>query len=564
MGFSRFFRTLLLSVALALPSLSFAQSPTPQQLQMLQQLSPQQRAELLQKLGGQKGSQFQQSDQPLQTPQVVKPQPSSQQAQGAAEPAGESRITGGSTLILKLTEKPEEQATQNGGKAAEEQAPVELSGAVTRLLGSNVFTVDPNGVLDLAGIDRIPLGGLTAEQAAQRLGAEPAFKDVTVDVTLLPVEPVGPAALKPFGYDLFSGVPTTFAPATDIPVPSDYVIGPGDTVQVQLFGKDNSEYSLVVTRDGTLNFPGLGPVPVTGLTFAELRKNLEKRVREQMIGVKASITMGALRSIRVFVLGDARRPGSYTVSALSTMTNALFVSGGIDKIGSLRDIQLKRHGKVITHLDLYDLLLHGDTSHDRRLLPGDVIFVPPVGDTVGVSGEVKRPAIYELKNETTVGQVVKLAGGLLPNADPKVTQLERVGTNQERTLVDVDLSKAAGRSMHVRDGDVVRVYSVLGRLSDVVTLAGHVERPGKRQWRQGMRLTDLISSADDLRPRADMHYVLIRRELPPDRRVQVFSADLAAALRNPNSSANVALRPRDKVLVFGLDGDRGDLIKPII
>jgi len=184
--------------------------------------------------------------------------------------------------------------------------------------------------------------------------------------------------LKPFGYDLFAGVPTTFAPATDIPIDVDYVLGPGDTVKIQLFGKSNAEYSLVVSREGRLHFPKLGPISVAGMTFREMQDVVKTQIEKQMIGEQAVITLGALRSIRVFILGDVNQPGSYTVSALSTMTNALFVSGGVNAIGSLRNIQLKRRGKVITHLDLYDLLLHGDTGNDVRLQPGDVIFVPPL------------------------------------------------------------------------------------------------------------------------------------------------------------------------------------------
>jgi polysaccharide export outer membrane protein len=206
-------------------------------------------------------------------------------------------------------------------------------------------------------------------------------------------------ALEPFGYDLFAGVPTSFAPATDIPVPPEYKIGPGDTIDVQLFGKENRQYSLVVNRDGTINFPGVGPANVIGLDFQEVKQLLLDQVSSTLIGTSAAISMGALRSIRVFVLGDARRPGSYTVSGLSTMTNALFLSGGISGIGSLRKIQLKRSGKLIQTLDLYDLLIRGDTKKDVRLQSGDVIFVPPIGPTVGVGGYVKRPAIYELTSE---------------------------------------------------------------------------------------------------------------------------------------------------------------------
>lgn len=357
--------------------------------------------------------------------------------------------------------------------------------------------------------------------------------------------------LRQYGYELFAGVPSTFAPATDIPVPPDYVIGPGDTVQVQLFGKVNAEYSLVVTREGILNFPEIGPIPVAGLSFREMRALLERRIAEQMIGVRSAITMGPLRSIRVFVLGEARRPGSYTVSALATMTNALFASGGVRLIGSLRRIQLKRQGRAVTTLDLYDLLLRGDTRADARLQPGDVIFVPPIGPTVGVAGEVRRPGIYELAGERTIREVLALAGGLLPTAHPPATQLVRVDEKGERRLIDVDLGAKDAWRTPVRDGDLIRVYSILEKTENVVLLTGHVQRPGPRQWRPGMRLSDLIPSIqDDLLPEPDLDYALVRREEGPTRRVTVFSVRLGEALRAPGSAADPAIRPRDRVYVF--------------
>jgi protein involved in polysaccharide export with SLBB domain len=371
--------------------------------------------------------------------------------------------------------------------------------------------------------------------------------------------------LTRFGYDLFAGVPTTFAPATDIPIGADYVVGPGDTVQVQLFGKDPAEYKLVVTREGTLQFPEIGPVSVVGLTFPEMKRVLEARIEEQMIGRKVTITMGALRSIRVFILGDANRPGSYTVSALSTMTNALFVSGGIKPIGSLRNIQLKRQGKVVARLDLYDLLLHGDTSADARLQPGDVIFIPPVGASVGVAGEVRRPAIYELRKERTVEQAVALAGGLLPTAYPQATQIERINARGERTLIDLDISKPAGLQARLSEGDTLQVYSVLEKMEDIVLLTGHVQRPGGYQWRKGMRVADLVPSIEnDLLPRPDLDYALLRRELLPDHRVEAFSVRLGEALQHRLTDANIELQPRDELMVFGFSGDRDELVEPLV
>jgi len=252
--------------------------------------------------------------------------------------------------------------------------------------------------------------------------------------------------LKPFGYGLFAGTPTTFAPATDIPVPPEYKIGPGDTVDVQLFGKENRQYSLVVNRDGTIYFPEIGPINVIGLGFQELKQQLLDRISDGLIGTSAAISMGALRSIRVFILGDARRPGTYTVSGLSHMTNALYLSGGISDIGSLRNIQLKRNGQLIQTLDLYDLLLKGDTSSDIRLQSGDVIFIPPVGPQVGVGGFVKRPAIYELRNEKTASELIQLAGGFTSDAFPGGARVERITENWERAFLSINLSAVLAKT----------------------------------------------------------------------------------------------------------------------
>lgn len=370
--------------------------------------------------------------------------------------------------------------------------------------------------------------------------------------------------LQPFGYDLFAGAPTTFAPATDIPVPAEYVVGPGDMIQVQLFGKENNEYTLPVNRDGTVNFPGIGPVPVAGLRFPEVKDALTQRVERQLIGMRASITLGPLRSIRIFVLGDVQQSGSYTVSGLSTMTNALFVSGGVKLIGSLRNIQLKRNGQVISTLDLYDLLLRGDTRGDARLQPGDVIFVPPIGATVGVAGAVRRPAIYELKQEKTVGDVLAFSGGLLPTAYPEGSKIERINRQRERVVLGLNLASPAALSADVRNGDVLRVYSVLDELENVVVLSGQVQRPGPYQWRSGMRLTDLIPNVDILLSKPDLDYVVIKRELPPDRRIKVMSVSLRAALAQRGSSADVMLEPQDDVRIFSFAEGRGDAINAMI
>ena len=440
----------------------------------------------------------------------------------------------------------------------------ELDELLQRLQDSNPHRLDSAGQLVLPGVPPIVLAGLTVDEATVRVQAEPALRTFTATLTLLPVEPAGIEALKPFGYDLFEQVPTTFAPATDIPVPADYVVGPGDTVNVQLFGNDNQQYFLTVTREGVINFPEIGPLNVSGLSFPDVRNLIDQRIGQQMIGVRASVTLGELRSIRVFVLGDAVRPGSYTVSGLSTMTNALFASGGVKQIGSLRKIELMRGGETVTTLDLYDLLLRGDTRADARLQPGDAIFVPPIGATVSVDGEVRRPAIYELRDERTVAQVVSLAGGLTPTASRASLRLERIVPGRGTTVQDVDLTAAAGGGASVVNGDVLRVLPNLPQLENSVTLQGNVYRPGDSQWYAGMRLSNLLPSPELVKPMSDLNYVLIRRESQPNVEVEALSADLQAIWEHRPGANDLALQPRDTVYVFNLDIGRQRVVQPII
>jgi protein involved in polysaccharide export with SLBB domain len=233
-----------------------------------------------------------------------------------------------------------------------------------------------------------------------------------------------------------------------------------------------------VSRDGILNLPELGPITVAGLPFSEFRQDLNRRVEQMLIGTQVSVTMGQLRTIQVFVLGDANWPGSYVVSSMATISSALYSSGGISEIGSLRRVQLKRNGRVVTTLDLYDLLLRGDTSGDLRLQPGDVIFIPPIGKTVGVAGAVRRPAIYELRGETRVDELVGLAGGLRPVAYPAAARIERIDDDNRRVTVSVNVESAEGARTIMADGDTLYVPEVLSKLQDSVVLAGHVQRPG--------------------------------------------------------------------------------------
>jgi polysaccharide biosynthesis/export protein len=428
----------------------------------------------------------------------------------------------------------------------------------------NPYQLTHDGSLILPGLAEIPLAGLTDDQATLRLRIDPAFEHLDIRLTRLPLKKTGVAALKHFGYDLFDHALSTFAPMTNVPVPSDYVVGAGDELSVQLYGSQNRTIRLIVGRDGVVSFPELGPINVAGQRFSGVKAAIESRVERQLIGVRASVSMGDTRSIRIFVLGEARNPGTYTISSLATMTSALYAAGGIKPIGSMRRIELKRQGTLVRTLDLYDLLIRGDTTDDDKLQQGDVIFVPPVGSTVSISGELNRPAIYEIKNESTVADLINLAGGLTPQADPVKAMLSRVDENQRRIVVRVDLFGPKASAETLRNGDVLRVSRLKPTLDSGVSLLGHVFTPGNYEYRQGMHLSDVIHSVDDLEPNADLHYLLVRRESPPDRHVSVLSVDLQEALKTPGSGADIQLLPRDQIMVFDLASGRDHIIQPVL
>lgn len=534
-------------------SVALAQNATPtqQQLETFKNLPPDQQQAVLKALSGSSTNGTSAKQEPLSMPSTMTPVGNEKLStpQIPTQPLP-PRIDATATLILGV-----EVLEIEGAPITAAQRLI-LDDRRARILAANPYLLDAQGRLALPFLPPIALKGLLAEEAAQRLNADPRLAGLMFTVALLPLEPVGTEALKPFGYDLFTEVPTTFAPATDVPVPANYVVGPGDTFIIDFFGKTAGHYSLVVSREGRLQLPNVGAMQVAGLSFEEVSEQIQQRISHQNIGVQASVSMGELRSIRVFIVGDVTRPGSYTVSGLSTITNALFASGGVSTVGSLRKIELKRDGAVVGRFDLYDLLLSGDSSADRRLLPGDVIFVPPVGVTAGIAGQILRPAVYELRTGQTVDELLVLSGGIAADADPRAARLERIDAQRRRTIVNLDLTSTTGRSVALRAGDVLTVPKVLDERVGTVTLEGYVQRPGQSAWREGMRLTDLIGSLDALKLNADQRYVLIRRERLPDRRIEVLSADAALAFANPHTSADPVLQSLDRVIVFSLQKDR--------
>jgi len=302
-----------------------------------------------------------------------------------------------------------------------------------------------------------------------------------------------------YGASLFRNPPSTFAPLNMVPVTPDYVIGPGDELMVQVWGQVTLNSRYTVDRSGSIYIPQVGTLHVAGLTFAQVHDYLKAQFGRVFRNFDLNVNMGQLRSIQVFVVGQARRPGSYTISSLSTLTNALFATGGPTPAGSMRHIQLKRDGKVVVDFDLYDLLEHGDKSHDAQLLPGDVIYIPPVGPQVAVAGSVNAPAIYELKsaNSTTVGDVLELAAGLTNVASGEKVRLERIDESRMRSITELSLD-AQGRSTVLHDGDLMEVIALVDQYKDAVTLRGNVANPGRYAWKPGMRVLDLIPNKEAL------------------------------------------------------------------
>lgn len=307
--------------------------------------------------------------------------------------------------------------------------------------------------------------------------------------------------ISQFGYDLFRKPPSTFAPVENVPVGPDYVIGPGDGIRIAVWGKIEGQWNIVVDRDGNVSLPKVGILGVTGLTFKELKEVLYRELSKYYTGFEMNVSMGALRTIMVYVVGNAKRPGAYTVSSLSTLINALFEAGGPSKTGTMRDIQVKRNGKTIVNFDMYDFLLKGDKTKDVRLIPEDVIFIPPVGPLVGIAGNIKNPAIYELKGETKLIDLIYMAGGLTGVAFKGRVQVQRIKDHQFKTLFEGDLiniEKNVEKNFALSDGDLVKIYSVV-EIKTTISISGAVANPGEYGIVPGVtKVKDVISLAGGL------------------------------------------------------------------
>lgn len=357
-----------------------------------------------------------------------------------------------------------------------------------------------------------------------------------------------------YGQDLFNSEISTFAPTDNSPVPSSYRLGVGDNLTIQLFGKENEEFNLQIGRTGDVSFPRLGSITLSGLSFEDARDLIKTRVSQQLIGVDAVVSMGRLRAINIFMAGEVAAPGAYSVSALTTVTQALFQAGGVTEIGSLRAIEVRRNNEAIASFDSYELLMRGNSSGDIRLTSGDVVYVPPFQAEVDVTGAVKRPMVYELLGGETAETVIAMAGSFSRTAFPASTLLVRTSDEQGLGVArTIDLTSERGRATTIESGDVLSVPEIGDLISNSVSLKGAVTRPGNYGWYSGQRVSDLIGdSRRDLDLDADLNVGMIIRQKNTLRDVEVIDFQPAAVILTPKSELDPLLHEFDEVLIFSL------------
>lgn len=379
----------------------------------------------------------------------------------------------------------------------------------------------------------------------------PSLYDMYVQAASRDLEPAR------FGMEIFrNGTRQLDAIPMDLPVGPDYVVGPGDSLAVNLWGGVSQRMIRSVDREGRITLPEAGPVLVSGRTLGEVQESVQRILRTQYRDVSAEVSVSRLRTIRVYVVGEVAEPGAYDISSLSTPLNALFAAGGITRRGSLRNLKHYRGKELIEEVDAYELLLHGVGSDLRRLENGDSLLVPPLGAQVTVSGMVRRPAIYELHGESTLADALDLAGGILPAAALQHIELQRLEAHEKRTMLTLDLSPNGDpqavtkqlASFKIQDGDQIHIFPIASYNEKAIYLQGHVLRPGRYSYHDGMTLKDLISSYGDLLPEPAARYGEIIRLNPPDFRPSVESFNLSAALASPEASPK--LQPLDTVRIF--------------
>ncbi len=354
-----------------------------------------------------------------------------------------------------------------------------------------------------------------------------------------------------FGHDLFDPREDPAVAADAFPVPDDYIVGQGDEIVVRLWGRMEGSHKMKVDRDGKIFFPKMGPVYVAGKSFGEVKSLLRARVGSTA-EVRSDISLGQIKGFQVSLVGEVGIPGRYQISPYNTLVQAITMAGGIRDIGSLRRLEVKRGKETVREVDLYDFLLRGDTTHDMLLRAGDAIFIPVSGPLVAVVGEVRREAIYELKGEKTIGDVLAMAGGLAPSAYKRRVQVERLDENRARTVVDLNLEgdSSSTSAFSLQDGDLLRVLAVLPEDENAVKVEGNVQRPGKYQWKKGLTVGSMIPDEKFFLPMTYLEYALITRIVGPEKRREAIPVNLRRIVVEKDAAADVPLEPEDVLTVY--------------
>jgi polysaccharide export outer membrane protein len=425
--------------------------------------------------------------------------------------------------------------TQNLGQASSVPEVEELS----RIEAA--YNLDPVRVQQIGSVQQTQQTGLQQSQQRQ------SNQDQTSQAYLGPFG----VPLRQYGYSMFAGNVSTFAPVDDIPVGPDYVMGPGDDLTINVWGAVDSTLIRTVDRNGRIVLPKVGDLRIWGLTFSQADRLIRDELSRYFRGFQTSVTMGRLRTVSVHVVGEVCQPGVYTLSSLATVTNALYSAGGPTKLGSLREVRLLRSNIQVARVDLYDFLQRGDRARDYRLESGDTIFVPTVGDVVAVAGEVKRPAIYEIQTGTRLADVVTLAGGVTPTSYIKRVQIVRALPNAERATLDVDLTAHylkgdEASNPLINAGDLILIHPADPRVYNIVKVAGAVRYPGAYELKPMMRIGQLLPT-DKLLPEAYTERVEVARRRP-DLTMEVLSVDLKKAWSG-DQSQDLLLKPLDEVTV---------------
>jgi len=368
--------------------------------------------------------------------------------------------------------------------------------------------------------------------------------------------------LPVYGKFLFDGEFSSFSPVDNAPVPNDYVLGVGDSLRVLLYGIEDSEFNLVINRQGNINFPELGEISIAGMSFSEASEYLKTRVSRQMIGVEIGISVGRLRSINVFMSGEAKISGMYSVSGLSNVSQLLYVAGGITDIGSLRNIQIRRANEIIATFDLYELLARGNAENDIRLLSGDVVFIPTIKKSVYIDGAIRRPGKYELKDKEVMSDLIDLAGGFSNRAYLKQVYIERYDHDSDvPSIINLDLTDDEQLDYKISDGDIIRIARVTNQLSNSVVLKGAVKRPGRYGWYKGIRFSNILSTINaDFQDNFDTDKGLIVRRINANNYdIEVIDFSILDALISPNTDSDPILELYDEIYIFSQGYNDDDL-----